>query len=318
MPETTRSTHASRWATLQLTADHQCRVVSRAQLRAAGWSRHHVAHEIEFGRWTIVAPEVVALHNAPLSHAQRLWLGVLHAGAGSALSHRTACELSQLTGWEGDRIEVLMPKSATVERLPGFVFHETRRDYHAWIHPTKSPARLALDYAALLTAERQQRIQPGIGILAACVQQRLTTADRLFSASTAIKKLRHGSHFRLALWDIQGGSHSFAEIDVARKCLGFGLMPPSRQRIRYDATGRRRYLDLEWDLPDGSVVILEVDGSFHLRTDNWWRDMKRERHVVIQGPRVLRCSTIEIRLEFPDIARDLRAIGVPLATRHAA
>ncbi len=211
-----------------------------------------------------------------------------------------------------------MAKSHTVERLPGFSFHETRRDFRLWVHPVKTPPTLALDFAALLTAERQKRIPPGIGVLAACVQQRLTTANRLFSASTSITKLRHGHHFRLALWDIDGGSHSFAELDVARKCLVFGLVPPTRQRIRYDATGRRRYLDLEWELPDGTVIILEIDGSFHLRTDNWWRDMKRERKIVIRGPKVLRCSTIEARLEFADIAYDLREIGVPLASRFAA
>jgi very-short-patch-repair endonuclease len=95
-------------------------------------------------------------------------------------------------------------------------------------------------------------------------------------------------------------------------------VPPTRQRIRYDATGRRRYLDLMWELPDGTIIILEVDGSFHLRTDIWWRDMKRERKIVVQGPTVLRCSTIEVRLDFADIAYDLRQVGVPLASKLAA
>jgi hypothetical protein len=247
-----------------------------------------------------------------------LWLGVLHAGPGSALSHRTACEQHGLTGWEGEQVEVLMAKSHTVEHLPGFVFHETRRDFRSWVHPAKNPPTLAVDFAALLTAERQKRIPPGIGVLAACVQQRLTTASRLFSASTAITKLRHGRHFRLALWDIEGGSHSFAELDVVRNCRAFGLMPPSRQRVRLDANGRRRYLDLEWELADGTIIVLEVDGAFHLRTENWWRDLRRERRVVVQGPKVLRCSTIEARLEFAEIAKDLRQIGVPSATPFAA
>jgi hypothetical protein len=294
------------------------RVISRRQLQMAGWSRHHVAHEVAFGRWSVVAPEVVALQNAPLTREQMMWLGVLHAGPGSAISHRTACELNNLTGWEGDQVEVLMAKSHTVDRLPGFVFHETRRDFRPWVHSAKSPPTLALDFAALLTAERQKRIPPGIGILAACVQQRLTTAPRLFTASKSMTKLRHGHHFRLALWDIEGGSQSFAELNVARNCLAFGLVPPTRQRVRRDATGRRRYLDLEWELSDGTVIILEVDGSFHLRIDNWWRDMKRERRVVIGGPKVLRCSTIEARLEFAEIARDLRQIGVPLVSAFAA
>jgi hypothetical protein len=314
----TRSQRQARLTAIRPIAEQQDRVISRRQLRDAGWSWHHVDHEVRQGRWTIVAPEVVALQNAPLIWHQMLWLGVLHAGPGSALSHRTACQLNGLTGWEGDDVEVLTTKGHTVERLPGLVVHETRRDFSAWVHPVRKPPRLSIDFAALLTAERQPRIPPGIGVLAAAVQQRLTTADRLFAASKVISKLRHGQHFRLALGDIGGGAHSFAELDVARRCRAAVLQPPTRQRVRRDASGRRRYLDAEWDLPDGSVLVLEIDGSFHLETEHWWRDMKRERKIVIGGRTVLRCSAIEARLEFEELAQDLRAMGVTQAMPFAA
>jgi hypothetical protein len=39
--------------------------------------------------------------------------------------------------------------------------------------------------------------------------------------------------------------------------------------------------------------------------------MKRERDVVISGRTVLRCSSVEVRLEPYAIVRDLRRIGVP-------
>jgi hypothetical protein len=42
--------------------------------------------------------------------------------------------------------------------------------------------------------------------------------------------------------------------------------------------------------------------------------MKRERAVVVQGDTVLRCSSIELRLEPEDVMADLRRIGVPSAT----
>ena len=57
--------------------------------------------EITRGRWTAVAPMVVAMQNAPLVRAQRMWLGVLHAGPTSVLTHITACEVSGLT-WTAD------------------------------------------------------------------------------------------------------------------------------------------------------------------------------------------------------------------------
>lgn len=115
----------------------------------------------------------------------------------------------------------------------------------------------------------------------------------------------------LALGDIAGGAESFAEIDVGRICRDAGLPPPDRQVVRRDATGRRRYLDCEWHLPDGRIVVLEIDGSFHMRTEHWVRDMRRERSIVADGRIVLRCSSVEVRLDPQAIVFDLMRVGVP-------
>ncbi|CAA9315681.1 MAG: hypothetical protein AVDCRST_MAG61-2490 [uncultured Friedmanniella sp.] len=72
-----------------------------------------------------------------------------------------------------------------------------------------------------------------------------------------------------------------------------------------------RYLDAEWVLPDGSHLVLEIDGAHHLDVGQWESDLRRERAVVLSGRRVLRASSTEVRLEPQRIARDLRAAGVP-------
>jgi hypothetical protein len=291
----------------------QDRVLSRKQLRAVGWTDSQIDHEVRYGRWQAPAWGVVALQNAPLTYDQRLWLGVLHAGQGAVLTHLTACRRAGLE-WKGDdeTIHVLTPKGDLVAPVDGFVFHQTRRPYSTWLRGTPSgPPRLPLDHAALLTAERDQFVRRAIGLLAACVQQRLTTAGRLLRTQRRIRKLRNGAVFAVALGDIEGGAQSFAEIDVGGLRTRAGLAQPVRQAIRRDADGRRRYLDCEWELPDGRVVVLEIDGSFHLKVGNWWRDMKRERAVVLSRSTVLRCASIELRLEPWEITEDLRRAGVP-------
>lgn len=302
----------NRYPDLSDMATEQLGVLSFSQLHALGWSRHRIGSEVDRGRWTQVAPRVVVLQNAPLTREQAMWLGVLHAGAPSRLTHATACELAGLRFLDPDPvIHVLTPKSDDVSPLPGFWFHQSRRPFHRWCQEGSGPARLRIEQAALLTAERDRFLRRAIGLLAACVQQRLTTAERLLVASRGITKLRHGSHFRLALGDIAGGAQSFAEIDIGRLCAEAGLRPPDRQRIRKDQQGRRRYLDCEWELPDGRVLVLEIDGSFHMRTTHWWRDMQRERAVVISGRTVIRCASVELRLEPEAVIRDLVALGVP-------
>ena len=303
------------WRSISELARHQERVVKRRQLRALGWTDGQIDHEIRYGRWHAPAPGVVALQNADLDHGQRLWLGVLHAGTGSALTHLTAVRAAGLS-WSGrDVIDVLTPKGDLVEPLAGFFFHQTRRPYRLWVRPTPSgPPRLPIEHAALLTAERDRNLRRAIGLLAACVQQGLTTADRLIVTKPRIRKLRHGHELMLALGDIAGGAQSFAEIDIGLLCEQAGLAPPTRQAVRRDTDGRRRYLDCEWRLPDGRVIVLEVDGSFHLQVGSWWRDMKRERAVVLSRSTVLRCASIELRLEPETVVADLRTAGVPPRT----
>ncbi len=294
----------------QLAAD-QRRVVSRDQLHLLGWSHQQIEHEIVTGRWHAPAPTVVALQNAPLVHDQRLWLGTLHARPRGVISHATACSASGLQRWDAGLIDVLTPKGDLVDEIAGFRFHQTRRDYAAWVHPTRMPPTLTIEHAALLAAERDRSVRRAVGRLAAVVQQRLSTASRLETSSREISKLRHGKILRLALGDICGGAQSFAEIDLGRLCAMADLSPPDRQRMRRDKTGRRRYLDCEWELPDRRLVVLEIDGSFHLETEHWWVDMKRERAIVITGRIVLRCSSLEMRLDPWDIISDLVKIGVP-------
>jgi hypothetical protein len=313
VPQTNPLGRAQRLAGIAALASHQDRVVSRRQLRAAGWTKSQIEHEITIGRWHGPAPGVIAMQNAPLTHDQLLWLGVLHGGDHAVLTHLTACRRAGLT-WHGDddTIHVLTPKGDLVEPLPGFVFHQTRRPYRRWVRPTPSgPPRLPLDHAALLAAERDPYVRRAVGLLAACVQQRLTSAERLLETRPRIRKLRNGAVFDWALGDIAGGAQSFAEIDVGRLCENAGLEPPVRQGIRKDSDGRRRYLDCEWELADGRTIVLEIDGSFHLRVGNWWRDMKRERAVVLSRSTVLRCASIELRLEPWEIVADLRQAGIP-------
>lgn len=292
-------------------AARQSGVAHRHQLTRLGWSVGRLEHELAIGRWSRVAPSVVALQNGPLDTHQLCWLGVLHAGHESALSHLTAARAAGLR-WTGDeRVHVMTRKGDLVGSVPGLTFHQTRRHYLDWVLPDAQPRQLALEPAALLAAERQRSARVGIGVLAAAVQQGLTTPDRLLETLKVISKLRHGQLFRLALGDIAGGAQSFAEVDLGNVCRDFGLVLPDRQVKRKDRSGRPRYLDAEWDLPDGTVVVLEVDGGFHMLVEHWIGDMKRERSIAAPRRVVMRCGSVELRVEPQVVVADLVAVGVP-------
>jgi hypothetical protein len=293
----------------------QSGVVTRDQLRAHGWTHKQIDHELSIERWQSPVDGVLVTHTGPLLGDEPLWVGILHAGPGAVLSHLTAARRAGLRWVGGDVVDVLTPKGDLVTPLEGYFFHQTRRPYRQWVKPVVGPPRLPLEHTVLLAAERDQNVRRAIGLLATTVQQRLSTADRLRGTIQVIRKLRHGKTFRLVLGDIAGGAQSFAELDVGRMCREAGLVEPTRQVVRLDKEGKKRYLDCVWVLADGRVIVLEIDGSFHAEVVTWWKDMRRERAVVVSGDTVLRCSTIELRLERADVLADLRAIGVPTRTR---
>ena len=85
---------------------------------------------------------------------------------------------------------------------------------------------------------------------------------------------------------------------------------PDRQVRRRDASGRVRFTDAQWSLPDGRIVVLEVEGGFHMEVSHWEADIARERDLVATGVVVLRCTDREIKEAPGRIAASLRAVGV--------
>jgi hypothetical protein len=291
-------------------AERQAGVVSRDQLRTYGLERHFVRAQLSARRWQRASATVLVTTTGPLSREQRLWVGVLQADRPAALAGLTALEVAGLRGWTREEVTVLVPKSDDPVRLDGYRFLETRRDVPALTAPS-APPRLRVEPATLLFAAYERSERTGCALLAAVVQQRLTTVGRLREELAALRPLRRAPLFRLLLGDIEGGAQSMAEVDLGRVCARFGLQAPNRQTPRRDRNGRRRWLDAEWHLPDGRIVVLEVDGAFHGEVDHWWDDMGRERELVISRREVLRCSSYELRRQPERVAADLARIGVP-------
>jgi hypothetical protein len=148
-------------------------------------------------------------------------------------------------------------------------------------------------------------------MLAAAVQQRLCRAAELDQALSYVGRVRHKAYLRVALADIARGAHSLGELDIAAICRRYGLVPPNRQVSRRDRQGNWRFLDCEWDLPSGEVLVLEIDGAHHMDVAHWQADMRREWGIVISRRWVLRATALEVRLEPQMIVADLKAIGVP-------
>jgi len=289
-------------------ATGQCGLIARRQLNALGYDDQYVDVHVAAGRWQLVSDVVICTTTGVLTREQRMWAGVLHAGPGSAIGGLTALERRGLKSWPREEITVLLAKSHNLASVPGVSFVETRRP--VGLYATGRLPTWRTEPAALLFAAYQRSRRTAYGLLAAVVQQRLTTPERLVTEIDRMRPLRWAKPFKRTLARVAEGAHSVAEMRVVRMCLDHGLPIPDRQTPRVDARGRTRYVDALWRLPGGKLVILEVDGGFHMEVAHWEGDITRERDLVATGAVVLRCTARELDDESHLVATSLRAVGV--------
>jgi hypothetical protein len=165
--------------------------------------------------------------------------------------------------------------------------------------------------ALVLAASSFKTTRPACGLLAAAVQQRLTTGGELTTAVLAASRTRHRASLLAALTDIAQGAQALSEIDFVRLCRRYRLPEPLRQAVRIEPNGRRRYLDVEWRLPDGRIVAAEVDGALHLTPQRWYDDQLRQNEMVIGGTLVLRYPSVVVRDEPLTVVAQLRRVLLP-------
>lgn len=160
--------------------------------------------------------------------------------------------------------------------------------------------------ALVIAAGDFRNPRPACGLFAAAVQQRLARPKDLLAAVADAPRTRHRRALLAAIADIEQGAQALSEIDFVRLCRRHGLPEPTRQAIRGDSSGRRRYLDVEWRLPDGRVVAVEVDGALHLDARQWVDDQLRQNALVLDGTIVLRFPSVVVREEPNLVVEQLR------------
>jgi len=259
-----------------------------AQARAAGLSRHALAHAISRGRLVVLYRGVYA----PARLADDPWcrragaLLAAGAGAGAALCGPTAAVLHGLPAGYGDHGLVhaaLLPPARRRSR-PGLHLHLPRGLAAADLTQRRGLAVTGLERTVLdLCAGRRGR--DSVAMVAHVLQRRASTPGRLAEAVSRAGGSRGAAVLAAVLQEVAGGRESVLEARFARLVVESGLPEPVWQAPVETPAGGRRVVDVLW-APAGFAV--ELDGrAFHIEPDPWEDGFLRDTELAAVGIEVM-------------------------------
>jgi len=289
-------------------AQRQLGVVHRSQLHALGVSAAHVAGQLAAQRWSAETPTVLMLMTGAPTREQSFWIAHLHLGPESRLAAHTALEAQGLRGWEREAVHVLIPHGANPRRPSGVVLHQSRRATSAAPVrvdgvPCQDPAS-----AVVLAGSLEPSRRAAAGLVLAAIQQRVTSGQAVLTALGDAHRPRGSAAMRAAASEGEQGADSLAEADAASLLRRAGLGPVRRQVVVRTAEGPRR-VDLAVDLPDGTVLVVEVDGVHHADPRQQSQDLAKDAALLAAGCRVLRIAALTVRADPDSVLRQLTALA---------
>lgn len=292
---------------LSVIASRQEGLISAAQLDEIGvnasW-RYRLARQCRLIRITqgvfdtdLVPPEQRSRADV-LDHLRRrpAWLGLLAGGPGSTAVGVCALALYEVKGLPRTvRPEVVAPDGKWRPSRDGIVFRKIGTTVTTEFGGTFQIAEIS---HALALGVGQMRRDDAVAAMDDLLRTRKATVDDLARAHELARGHRNveATHpwWRLA----NGRSESPLESVARLACLDAGIPPDALQLVVRDADGTfLGRVDLAWRLPDGTWLLVEIDGAeVHSTPEAVFRDRSRQNSLVSAGgSRLLRFTAKDIR-----------------------
>jgi hypothetical protein len=283
--------------TLREIAGRSHGVVTRAELRAAGVTRHEIEHRLRRGALIRVHRGVFRVgHTAPSLEAHYL-AAVKACGDGSLLAGRAAGHLYGLFKGDPSLPEVLTPSQ---RRPRGVITHRARRtDFEDAIEcrgiPVTTLPRTLVDLAAVLGEDKLAR-----AFHEAVVKLR-TKPERVEVVLARRHNWPGARKLRRVIWGEAPVTLSRLEQRFLARLRAAGLPQPKVNR-RIDG----RYVDCRW--PEHRLTV-ELDSyRYHGTRYAWELDLEREREARSRADEFRRYTWRDVVEDPEPMLRDLRRL----------
>lgn len=262
-------------------------VVTLAQARAAGLSKHAVSRRLRSGRWRRCSAGVYFADDRPFTDVARVRAAVWGYGERAAASGLTAAWWHELTQYPPRIVEVTVPRDSDGRIREG---SRVRRRDLADVDVDEVRGLQVTAYP-LTVLEAAARRRDGAKMLDAALQGNVEL--RTLWRAQLRNKGRYGSPAaRLLLQGAGDGARSHAEWLLLRIVQSAGL---TGWRPNHPAGAYQ--IDLAFPV---AMVAVEVDGfAFHSDHEAFQRDRVRQNHLALLGWQVLRFTWLDLT-EYPE------------------
>lgn len=248
-----------------------------------------------------------------LNHLRRrpAWIGLLAGGPGSTAVGLCALALYQVKGLPRTiRPEVVGPNGRWRPARDGIVF---RKLGNMVTGRFRDNFRIASITDALALGVTQMCRDEAVAVMDDLLRTRTTTIDELARAHDLARGHR-GVDTTHPWWrTADGRAESPLESAARMACLDAGIPPDALQLVVTDPAGKHLgRVDLAWLLPDGTWLLVEIDGAeIHSTPQAVYRDRSRQNDLMsMSGARLLRFTAGDIRSRMPTtLTRILQGAG---------
>jgi hypothetical protein len=250
-------------------------------------SDSRVRVQLQARRWQAPFPQVIVLHNGPLTPEQRIWSVLMAAPPGAMLHGLSALEHDGYRAFQPAGLAIVIPGSSANPRhrqlaAPAEWKLDTKwsreltaADVHAVALPPRTrPPRSILDAASERIPEWRAR-----AIVLSGIQERLVRPAALWDALSRRGRCRNRAIIAESIDDAQGGVHSIPEREFEGIRQRAGIPAPTRQRVLRHSDGRH-YLDGDWE---EYGIRAEIHGVPHLEIAQWDDDLLRQNDINMSG-----------------------------------
>jgi hypothetical protein len=289
-------------------AERQHGVFTTSQARAAGIDHQRESRLVADGRWESLGLGLLRVVGSPQTWRQALWLGVLEAPPGSAVSHWAMAQLHGLPErWRRDEVHVLALHDLD-HRARHSNLHQTRSLPAAHVTevdgiPGTTIARTIFDLARTESAEWIGiLLDAGLHRCGMTVEEMVdTTLDLAKRGRTGTRKMRFLVSERMGLDYVP--TESVLEAEFVNLCSAYSLPVPERQVLLGDDEDVIGRVDFFYR----AGLVIELDGrAYHAGLIQQRDDAERDRRFKAIGIDTLRLTWFEVVRDPANTARRVR------------